>query len=167
MMSEPESTNTVMQPITAEALDDVNAMLASLKASAAAMATTHIPTMQARSDRLLSSAAIQQAVYASGVDDVIGELVRQQGKVGAAMQRGVVPAGTVMPPEQCRMALLMHCILPQLATPRHSCCTCHCCWGSGGRRLTAAVAAAATAAPAAATAMAATSVVAPLVWTAG
>jgi len=32
-------------------------------------------------------------VYAAGVDDVIGELVGQQGKVGAGMQRGVVACG--------------------------------------------------------------------------
>jgi hypothetical protein len=77
--------NTFMQ-----SLYDPQAMLDALRASSAAITTSHIPTMQARSDRLLSSASTQRAVYASGVDDVIGELMREQGKVQAAMQRGAV-----------------------------------------------------------------------------
>jgi len=86
----PIMGSTLTRSITAEALGDAHEMLAALRASAHAITTTHIPTVEARSDRLLSRAATQQAVYAAGVDDVIVELVGQQGKVGAGMQRGVV-----------------------------------------------------------------------------
>jgi hypothetical protein len=82
-----------MHCFTTETLYDPLAIVTALRASAATITTTRIPIVQARSDRLSSSVATQQTVYAAGVDDAIGKLLCQQNKVGAAMQRGMVACG--------------------------------------------------------------------------
>jgi hypothetical protein len=78
-----------MQSITTAALNDPCAMMTALRASALDITNAHIPTVRARSDRLLSSAVTQEAVYVADVDSVIKLLAGQYDKARCAMQRGV------------------------------------------------------------------------------